>query len=89
MGSPKPALTSYDQSTSRTPREGCFPALEWYPQQAAWVSEPHASDSAAYNYPLPLRIHGPLQREALQRSLQELVRRHEVLRSVFGTEQRG
>lgn len=89
MGSPKPALTTYHQSTLRPPLRDCFPVLNWYPQQSAWVCEPRASDSAAYNYPLPLRLQGRLEKQSLQQSLQEIVRRHEVLRSVFRMEEDG
>jgi len=39
--------------------------------------------NAAHNYPLAMRIRGPLNQEALAQSLQEILRRHSVLRSVF------
>ncbi|MFJ3451672.1 non-ribosomal peptide synthase/polyketide synthase, partial [Pseudomonas sichuanensis] len=45
-----------------------------------WQLDPH---SAAYNIPLALRLHGELDIEALQRSLDTLVARHESLRTHF------
>jgi hypothetical protein len=39
--------------------------------------------SAPFNRPLAVRLKGPLDREALARSLSEIVRRHEVMRSIF------
>src|SRR5205823_667138 len=39
--------------------------------------------STAYNESCTLRLHGPLQLEALQRAVQQLVERHEALRTTF------
>src|SRR6266849_10477139 len=63
--------------------EDSFPAPKWYFQQMSWVQSPWHPENSAYNYPLALRMHGPLDRSALERSLQEIVRRHQPLRSVF------
>jgi thioesterase domain-containing protein/acyl carrier protein len=63
-----------------------FLAPKWYPQQPEWARNPRSNDNAAYNYVLPLRIRGPLHKEALRLSLEEIVRRHQVLRSVFRLE---
>jgi thioesterase domain-containing protein/acyl carrier protein len=63
--------------------EGAFVVPSWFCQQRSWFREPYGSDSPTYNYPLPLRIHGPLNQRALELSLREILRRHGVLRSVF------
>lgn len=55
----------------------------WFLQQRLWVEDPVHSDSAIYNLPLNLRIQGRLDHEAVDRSLTEIVRRHEILRSSF------
>jgi len=55
----------------------------WFLQQNQWVEDPLGSDSAIYNYPLTLRIRGPLAMEALCNTVTEIVRRHETLRSIF------
>jgi len=48
-----------------------------------WVQNPWHPENCAYNCPLALRMRGALDGSALQRSLQEIVRRHQPLRSVF------
>lgn len=48
-----------------------------------WQLEPH---SAAYNMAAGLRLLGPLDETALLRSFEHLVARHEVLRTVFQTD---
>jgi 3-oxoacyl-(acyl-carrier-protein) synthase/acyl carrier protein len=40
-------------------------------------------DSAHYNMCIPLRLKGPLNREALAQAMNELVKRHEILRTVY------
>ena len=63
--------------------EDSFPAPKWYFQQMLWVQNPRHAENFAYNYPLALRMRGCLDRSALERSIQEIVRRHQPLRSVF------
>lgn len=65
----------------RVKREGELPLS--YAQQRLWLIDQLDPDSVAYNMPFGLRLSGPLNRAALQRSLDELVRRHEVLRTSF------
>ncbi len=52
-------------------------------QEPLWFA--HALDpaSVAYNIPFALRLHGPLDALALASSLDEIVRRHEVLRTTL------
>jgi amino acid adenylation domain-containing protein len=54
-----------------------------YAQQRLWFIHQLAPDSAAYNMPGALRLTGTLNFAALTRSLDEIVRRHEVLRTSF------
>jgi thioesterase domain-containing protein/acyl carrier protein len=63
--------------------EDAFVVPAWFTQQKTWLEQPMSSDNALYNYPLLLRIRGPLNVAALQCSLQEIVRRQGALRSVF------
>ena len=62
-----------------------FPVVKWYDlqQQRDWVLNPFSSDSYAYNYPLASRLTGALDVAALRNSLQQIVQRHEPLRSRF------
>lgn len=52
-------------------------------QERLWFMDQLASDTALYNEAIALRLVGTLNVPALQHSLNELVRRHEVLRTSF------
>ncbi|MFI6093789.1 amino acid adenylation domain-containing protein [Streptomyces sp. NPDC051218] len=52
-------------------------------QRRLWFLSQLLGDSPAYNVYLTLRFRGELDRAALGQALSELVRRHEVLRTVF------
>jgi len=65
----------------RVSREGRLPLS--YAQQRLWFLDQLTPGSTWYNMVGALRVHGPLDRGALKRSLEELVRRHEVLRTRF------
>ena len=62
------------------------PLLLSYAQQRQWFLWQWAPHSAAYNIPTALRLQGPLDESALERSLQALIERHETLRTVFSQE---
>ena len=53
------------------------------PTERLWFLDKLEPGNATYNVPLALRIHGPLDVEALRRALDELARRHEVLRTTY------
>jgi acyl carrier protein len=73
-------------SPPRVAANAWFAAPNWYVQQKDWIVDPTFSDSVVYNYPLALRIQGAIDKNALQASLEEIVHRHEPLRSVFRVE---
>jgi amino acid adenylation domain-containing protein/non-ribosomal peptide synthase protein (TIGR01720 family) len=52
-------------------------------QERLWFLEQLQPGTAAYNLPGGVRLLGPLDREALRRSLEEIVRRHEAVRTAF------
>lgn len=54
-----------------------------FAQQRVWFIEQLAPGTMAHIIPGVLRLRGPLNREALKRSLAEVVARHSVLRTVF------
>jgi amino acid adenylation domain-containing protein len=64
-----------------TPRGGELPLS--FAQQRLWFIDQLQPGSAAYNIPAALRIRGSLDAAALERTLAEVVRRHETLRTVF------
>ncbi len=57
-----------------------------FAQQRLWFLDQMEPNSALYNIPLALRLTGELQRGVLERTLNEIVRRHEVLRTTFAVE---
>ncbi len=63
------------------PRDGDPPLS--FAQQRLWFLDQLAPDSALYNVPTALRLKGALDTGALQGALDELVRRHEALRTTF------
>lgn len=52
-------------------------------QQGLWFLSQLAPESPVYNVPIVLSFSGVLDREILRRSLQEIIRRHAVLRTSF------
>ncbi|HEV2964303.1 MAG TPA: amino acid adenylation domain-containing protein [Candidatus Angelobacter sp.] len=55
-----------------------------FAQQRLWFLEQLIGGSALYNMPCPQRFQFALDVDVLRRSLNEIVRRHEVLRTTFG-----
>src|SRR5579885_480900 len=64
-------------------------SLERFPlsfaQQRLWFLDQLQRDSPAYNMAVAYRIKGQINISALERSINEIVRRHEVLRATFKT----
>jgi amino acid adenylation domain-containing protein len=58
-----------------------FPAT--FNQQQLWFIAQLAPGKNAYSVPLAIRFHGPMNHDALKSSLNNLIARHEVLRTVF------
>ena len=56
-----------------------------FAQQRLWVLSQIEPHSVAYNEPKTFRIEGALDLEALQRALDEIVVRHETLRTTFAS----
>ncbi len=65
----------------RFPRDGELPLS--FAQQRLWFLDQLSPDSPFYNIPAAVRIHGEINTEALEKALQEIIRRHEALRTVF------
>ena len=63
-------------------RDGELPLS--YAQQRLWFIDQLAPESLAYNIPAALHMEGRLDVPALTRTIGEIVRRHEVLRTRFG-----
>ena len=54
-----------------------------FSQQRLWFLDRMEPVNAHHNIPVALRLEGPLDGDVLERALAEVVRRHEVLRTVF------
>lgn len=80
---PKDLLGQVQKESPELRAEDAFVVPAWFSQQNVWLRDPLHSDSYVYNFPLLLRVRGPLNETALRGGLQRIVQRHEVLRSVF------
>ncbi len=56
-----------------------------FAQQRLWLIQHLEPESTAYNVYNAIRIRGPLNVVALEKALNEIVRRHEILRTTFKT----
>jgi amino acid adenylation domain-containing protein/non-ribosomal peptide synthase protein (TIGR01720 family) len=75
IGSSVPPLVS-------SPHAGAMLPLS-YAQQRMWFIDQLTPGRSAYNIPGGMRLEGPLDIDALRKSLSEIVRRHESLRTRF------
>ncbi|AKJ04230.1 non-ribosomal peptide synthase protein (TIGR01720 family)/amino acid adenylation domain-containing protein/natural product biosynthesis luciferase-like monooxygenase protein [Archangium gephyra] len=74
-------------SIARVPRDRPLPLS--FSQQRLWYLDQLEPGNVAYNNPSALRLSGPLNAAALERALNEVVRRHEALRTTFALEDSG
>ncbi len=73
-------------SAAELERDGITEVSELSPsQEQIWLHDQINPGTAVYNTPIALHFKGPLDTEALERSLGEIVRRHEILRTTFPT----
>ncbi len=56
-----------------------------YAQQRLWFLDQLEPNSSFYNVPLALHLEGTLKIDVLEKSLQEIIQRHEALRTNFAT----
>ncbi|KZN52842.1 hypothetical protein N474_02705 [Pseudoalteromonas luteoviolacea CPMOR-2] len=64
-------------------RQGLLQAALSYPQQRLWVTEQLSPESGQFVMPAGIRLEGKLNKQALQSAFNEIVRRHEILRTVY------
>jgi hypothetical protein len=66
------------------------PLAPSFAQQRLWfLDRLEEGQSVAYQVPRAIRLEGALQVDALERAFNEIVRRHEVLRTIFGPGEEG
>jgi amino acid adenylation domain-containing protein len=77
------ASAPVDASTQipRAPRDGPLPLS--FPQETVWFFQHLKPDMRSYNFQATVRIRGALDAGALERTLQEIIRRHEIFRTTF------
>ncbi|MFF3459222.1 amino acid adenylation domain-containing protein [Streptomyces sp. NPDC002730] len=63
--------------------DGGAPVPVSFPQERIWFLEKLAPGNLAYNAQATIRLHGPLDIDALHATLTEIVRRHDVFRTAF------
>lgn len=74
-------LSQTKQSIAAVPRQGYLPLS--FAQQRLWFIEQMEPNSSSYNIATAVRLTGALNVVALEQSFNEIVRRHEVLRTTF------
>ncbi len=74
-------ITGTPASAVSSTNVDAFPAS--FAQQRLWFLSQLEPDSASYNTALAVRLRGPLNRDAAVWSLNEIIRRHEILRTTF------
>ena len=84
IGEVKSATRTTERTIQRIARNQALPLS--FAQQRLWFLDQLDPDNPLYNVPRALRLRGKLNLEALQRSLHEIVQRHEVLRTTFASE---
>ena len=70
-----------EQAIPRREKTGDVPLS--FAQQRLWVLNQLNPGSASYTIPLAARLRGPLRIAALEHSLNQIIRRHEALRTIF------
>jgi non-ribosomal peptide synthetase component F len=73
--------TMTDATSAAAQEAFVFPVS--FGQRRLWFLHQFGPDSPAYNIPIAMRMRRPVTRSALERAVNELVRRHEILRTTF------
>src|SRR5438105_1760115 len=71
------------QDTPELVAENVYVFPVTFAQQRLWFLDQLQPEAASYTVPWSIRMRGRLNTEALERGLNEIVRRHEVLRTTF------
>ena len=70
-------------SSDIRPRADGGPAPLSFAQELLWMMDRASPGLTAWNVPRALRLRGTLDVDALKRTLNAIVERHEILRTVF------
>ena len=83
QGKPSVAPASSRTITRRVPNA---PATVSFSQERLWVLDQLLPGSSVFNVPMAVRLHVPIDELVLEDSINEIIRRHEILRTTFVTE---
>ncbi|HWY22625.1 MAG TPA: amino acid adenylation domain-containing protein [Candidatus Acidoferrum sp.] len=90
QGSPSGIPRDLSRTDTLGPRDGpsasADSAVMSFAQERLWFLQQFEPGNTAYNVVAPLPLRGPVSIPALTRAFNEVVRRHEILRTVFRTE---
>ena len=78
-------IASTEESWSLIPRRSQTKLEPSFAQERLWFIDQLMPGSAAFNVPMAVKLSGPISLEVLQRAIDEVVRRHESLRTTFVT----
>ncbi|ARU62661.1 hypothetical protein CBW65_18035 [Tumebacillus avium] len=78
-----PLMPASDHKKTGIPRRPAGESPLSYSQERIWFMEQLEPDADAYNIPYVVTISGVLDHELLSKSINEVVRRHEALRTTF------
>ncbi|RPJ85530.1 MAG: amino acid adenylation domain-containing protein, partial [Acidobacteria bacterium] len=76
-------LRAREAVAARIPRRAADPPPLSYAQQILWLHSQLVPDVPLYNEPITLQRKAPLDVRVLERSLEEIIRRHEAWRTTF------
>jgi len=82
-----PAVTAHEAPPVVATGEDVFVFPASFAQQRLWFIDQYNPGSTAYCLPILMRLFGELDFLALERALNEIVRRHEILRTTFSLRQ--
>jgi amino acid adenylation domain-containing protein len=85
---PAEEFDAVDAGQRPAPTDDVFILKASFAQQRLWLLDKLEAGNG-YNVPLAVRASGPLRIEILERSLRELIARHEVLRTTFSEDESG
>src|SRR5262245_51668320 len=74
-------VTKVRETIPRRPSDVSIPLSSW--QKLIWLHSKLIPELPIYNEPLVVCRNGPLDVEVLERSLSEIIRRHEAWRTTF------
>src|SRR5947209_4403981 len=78
---------TFDKKQTIPKREGSGPVPLSFAQQRLWFLDQLVPENTAYNITFALRLRGKLDLAALRAAFNQVIHRHEALRTVFRSEE--